>query len=50
MRTERLSDAVTLHCGDCRELSWPAKAAVVSDPPYGIAHKTVSTRFSVGGG
>lgn len=45
MRVEYLADGVTLYCGDCREVDLPRDAAVVSDPPYGIAHKTVSTRL-----
>jgi DNA modification methylase len=37
-RIERLSDGVTLHLGDCREIiaELPPCAAVISDPPYGI--------------
>lgn len=40
-RIERLSDAVTLYLGDCREiLPMLGKVdAVVTDPPYGIVHK-----------
>ena len=43
---------VTLYCGDCLEIL-PALApgsvdAVVTDPPYGMAWNTDSTRFSVG--
>lgn len=50
-RTETLADGVTLHLADCREIlpTLPRTAAIVSDPPYGIAHKTDSTRFSGGG-
>ena len=38
-RVERIGNA-TLYLGDCRELlpTLPASAAIVSDPPYGIAH------------
>lgn len=38
IRTEHLSDSVTLHLGDCREvLPTLARAdAVLTDPPYGI--------------
>lgn len=37
MRTEQLSESVTLHLGDCREASLPRSgAAIVSDPPYGM--------------
>lgn len=51
MRTEQLSESVTLHLGDCREANLPkAGAAIVSDPPYGMAHNVDSTRFSGGGG
>ncbi len=37
-RTEQLSDSVTLHCGDCREIlpTLGSVDAVVTDPPYGI--------------
>jgi DNA modification methylase len=39
VRTERLSDSVTLHLGDCREVlpTLGKIDAVVTDPPYGIA-------------
>lgn len=38
-RTEILAEGVTLHMGDCRDLlpTLP-RAAVITDPPYGIAH------------
>ena len=41
MRTEIIGDA-TLYCGDCRDiLPMLAKVdAVVTDPPYGIRHRT----------
>ena len=37
-RVEHLSDDVTLHLGDCREIlpALPPVDAVVTDPPYGI--------------
>jgi site-specific DNA-methyltransferase (adenine-specific) len=40
IKTEHLSDSVTLHLGDCREvLPTLARAdAVIADPPYGIPH------------
>ncbi|SEM69406.1 modification methylase [Bosea lupini] len=49
-RTEQLSDSVTLHCGDCREIlpTLGKIDAVVSDPPYGMAWDTDSTRFTGG--
>jgi hypothetical protein len=39
-RIEHLSDSVTLHLGDCREIlpTLGKVDAVVTDPPYGIAH------------
>jgi site-specific DNA-methyltransferase (adenine-specific) len=37
MRTEHLSDSVTVHMADCREIIPTIKVdAVVTDPPYGI--------------
>src|SRR4051794_9954508 len=40
-RVEQLAEGITLYLGDCREIL-PALGkvdAVVSDPPYGIAHR-----------
>jgi site-specific DNA-methyltransferase (adenine-specific) len=37
MKTEKLSDAITIINADCREWSGNADA-VISDPPYGIAY------------
>jgi site-specific DNA-methyltransferase (adenine-specific)/modification methylase len=44
-RMETLADGVTLYLGDCREIAptLPRPAAVISDPPYGVA-------FTHGGG
>ena len=41
-RTEQLSDSVTLHCGDCREIlpTLGKVDAIVSDPPYGMAFRS----------
>ena len=41
MREERVNDRVTIVRGDCLRLvdSWPADAAVVTDPPYGIGYQ-----------
>ncbi|HJR01783.1 MAG TPA: hypothetical protein VKA83_09135 [Methylomirabilota bacterium] len=43
---------ITLYCGDCRVLRPMLEGepidAVVSDPPYGMAFNTDSTRFSGG--
>jgi DNA modification methylase len=38
MRTEQLSEGVTLYCGDCRDIlpTLGKVDAVVTDPPYGI--------------
>jgi DNA modification methylase len=38
MRTETLTEGVTLYCGDCREIlpTLGKVDAVVTDPPYGI--------------
>lgn len=47
MRVETIGDA-TLYLGDCRECEFPADAAIVSDPPYGMRFDTDSTRFSGG--
>jgi site-specific DNA-methyltransferase (adenine-specific) len=46
-RIERIGDA-TLYLGDCLDLKpYPAPSfAIVSDPPYGMAYDTDSTRFS----
>lgn len=41
-RTEQISDSVTLHCGDCREILPTldlSGLAVCSDPPYGIGYQ-----------
>ena len=40
-RVEHLAEGVTLYCGDCREIlpTLGKVDAVVTDPPYGIAHK-----------
>lgn len=50
IRTEQLAENVTLYLGDCREIaaSIAGVDAVVSDPPYGMAWNTDSTRFSGG--
>lgn len=39
-RTEILADGVTLYLGDCRDIlpGLPKHDALVTDPPYGIAH------------
>jgi site-specific DNA-methyltransferase (adenine-specific)/modification methylase len=39
-RVERLSEDVTLHLGDCREIlpTLEPVDAMVSDPPYGIGY------------
>lgn len=49
MRVERIGLA-TLYLGDCREIAPTLErpAAVISDPPYGMAWDTDSTRFSGG--
>jgi len=49
-RVEHLSDAVTLHLGDCREIlpTLGKVDAVVTDPPYGNKHSGDSSRFSGG--
>lgn len=50
-RIEHLSDGVTLYLGDCREIlpTLPKVVdAVVTDPPYGMAWNTDSTRFTGG--
>jgi site-specific DNA-methyltransferase (adenine-specific) len=36
-RVERIGNA-TLHLADCDDVHLPLDAAIVSDPPYGIAH------------
>lgn len=48
-RVEKIGLA-TLYLGDCREIapSLPRPAAVISDPPYGMAWDTDTTRFSGG--
>lgn len=48
MRVEHLADGVTLYCGDCREIApaLPRPAAVISDPPYGMAWDSNTRRFS----
>jgi len=40
MKTEKLSDAITIINADCYTLldSWPSDAAIVTDPPYGISY------------
>ncbi len=40
VRTEHLAEGVTLYLGDCREIlpGLPRPDALISDPPYGIAH------------
>jgi DNA modification methylase len=40
MRIEHLAEGITLYCGDCREVlpTLGKVDAVVTDPPYGIAH------------
>ena len=50
VRVERLSDSVTLYCGDCRAVvpTLGRVDAVVSDPPYGMNWRTDSTRFTGG--
>lgn len=42
MRVEQLAEGVTLHLGDCREIvpTLGKIDAVVTDPPYGIAHSS----------
>lgn len=52
VRRERLAEGVTLYLGDCREIAptLPRPAAVISDPPYGMAWDTDSRRFSGGSG
>jgi DNA modification methylase len=49
MRVEQIG-LVTLYLGDCREIAptLPRPAAVISDPPYGMAWDTDTTRFSGG--
>jgi DNA modification methylase len=48
MKVEHIGLA-TLYHGDNRELQGLRADALVSDPPYGMAHDTDSTRFSGGG-
>ena len=49
MRVEKIGLA-TLYLGDCREIApgLDRPAAVISDPPYGMAWNTDTTRFSGG--
>jgi len=49
-RVEQLAEGVTVYCGDCREIAGTIMGvdAVVSDPPYGMAWKTDSKRFTGG--
>lgn len=49
VRKEVIGDA-TLYLGDCREIAPTLEGVdcVVTDPPYGMAHDTDSTRFSGG--
>jgi len=47
MKLERIGLA-TLYLGDNRELHGLHADALVSDPPYGMAHDTDSTRFTAG--
>lgn len=46
IRTEHLSDSVTLHLGDCREVlpTLGKTAAVITDPPYSSGARTDSER------
>ncbi len=48
-RTEQLSDSVTLHCGDCREIlpTLGKVGRIITDPPYGQAYK-VNSYFAGG--
>jgi DNA modification methylase len=50
VRIERIGLA-TLYLGDCREIAptLERSAAVISDPPYGMANNTRGSRFSGGG-
>jgi site-specific DNA-methyltransferase (adenine-specific) len=47
MKIERIGMATLYHC-DNRDLQGIQADALVSDPPYGMAHNTDSTRFSGG--
>jgi site-specific DNA-methyltransferase (adenine-specific) len=49
VRVETIGSSV-LYCGDCREIlpTLSGIQAVVTDPPYGIAHSGDSSRFSGG--
>ena len=47
MKTEKLSDTITIINADCREWSGVADA-VISDPPYGMNLDTDNSRFSGG--
>ena len=40
-KMERITDRIEIHHGDCYELldGWPSDAALVTDPPYGIAYR-----------
>jgi site-specific DNA-methyltransferase (adenine-specific) len=46
-RIETIGDC-TLYLGDCLAVELPPADAVVSDPPYGMAWNTDSTRFTGG--
>jgi site-specific DNA-methyltransferase (adenine-specific) len=50
VRVEQLAEGVTLYLADCREVlpTLGRVDAVVTDPPYGIAHSGNSARFSGG--
>lgn len=52
MNAERLTDAVTLYEGDCREVLPKLVVGdiecVIADPPYGMGWDTDTTRFSGG--
>lgn len=49
-RRREMLGLATLYLGDCREIAptLPRPAAVISDPPYGMAADTDYTRFSGG--
>lgn len=50
MRAEHLAEGITVYCGDAKEIVPTLQGidAVVTDPPYGIAHSGDSGRFSGG--